>query len=51
MVAVASIRDKALILLLTSTGMRLGAVPPLQIKDLTEVDYDGYKLYRGSKRG
>src|SRR5215216_4365900 len=46
MVSVASIRDKALILLLASTGMRLGAVPPLQIKDLTEVDYDGYKLYQ-----
>ena len=38
MVAVASIRDKALILLMASSGVRLGAIPPLQMKDLTEIE-------------
>lgn len=52
MVDVADIRDKALILLMASTGMRLGAVPPLQIKDLTPIEELGlfqievYKKYK-----
>jgi integrase len=52
MVDVADIRDKALILLMASTGMRLGAIPPLQIKDLTPIDdlclfqIEVYKKYK-----
>jgi integrase len=52
MVDVADIRDKALLLLMASTGMRLGAVPPLQIKDLTPIvdlnlyEIEVYKKYK-----
>ena len=53
MVDVADLRDKAIILLMASTGMRLGAVPPLKIKDLTEINHFGglyqidvYKRYK-----
>jgi integrase len=52
MVDVADIRDKALVLLMASTGMRLGAIPPLQIKDLTPIDdldlyqIEVYKKYK-----
>jgi integrase len=49
----ADLRDKAIILLMASTGMRLGAVPPLKIKDLTEINHYGglyqidvYKKYK-----
>ena len=34
----ADMRDKAVILLLASTGMRAGALPKLRLKDLTEVE-------------
>lgn len=34
----ADMRDKAIILLLASTGMRGGALPKLRLKDLTKVD-------------
>jgi integrase len=53
MVDVADLRDKAIILLMASTGMRLGAVPPLKMKDLTEINHYGglyqidvYKKYK-----
>jgi integrase len=46
MVDVADIRDKALVLLLASTGMRLGAIPPLQIKDLSAIEIEGFSLYQ-----
>jgi integrase len=53
MVDVADLRDKAIILLMASSGMRLGAVPPLKIKDLTEINNFGglyqievYKKYK-----
>src|SRR5919106_2059563 len=39
-------RSKAVILLLCSTGMRIGALPKLQKGHLTEVDFQGLKLYR-----
>jgi integrase len=40
----ASLRDKAIILLMSSAGLRVGAVPGLRIKDLEPVDK--YKLYK-----
>lgn len=52
MVDIADIRDKALLLLMASTGIRLGAIPPLQIKDLTPIDdldlyqIEVYKKYK-----
>jgi hypothetical protein len=33
MVDVADLRDKAIVLLMASTGMRIGAVPKLRLKD------------------
>jgi integrase len=45
MVDVADLRDKALLLLMASSGMRLGAIPPLQIKDLTPIaDLNLYQI-------
>jgi integrase len=51
------IRDKAILLLLASTGMRIGSVPKLRLKDLVAIDvFDGqeriYQLtvYRKSKQ-
>jgi integrase len=46
MVDNANIRDKALLLLLASTGMRLSAIPPLTIKDLTPIAIDTLNLYQ-----
>ena len=40
----ASLRDKAIILLMSSAGLRVGAVPTLRVKDLEPVDK--YKLYK-----
>jgi integrase len=41
----AHMRDKAIILLLASTGMRGGAIPKITLKDLTAIDaYDIYKI-------
>jgi site-specific recombinase XerD len=40
----ASLRDKAIILLMSSAGLRVGAVPGLRVKDLEPVDR--YKLYK-----
>ena len=38
------LRNKAIILLLASSGIRVGAIPALRIKDLTPIDK--YKLYQ-----
>jgi site-specific recombinase XerD len=40
----ASLRDKSIILLMSSAGLRVGAVPGLRVKDLEPVDK--YKLYK-----
>jgi integrase len=41
----ADMRDKAIILLLASTGIRGGALPRITLKDLTPIDsYDIYKI-------
>jgi site-specific recombinase XerD len=40
----ASLRDKTIILLMSSAGLRVGAVPTLRVKDLEPVDK--YKLYK-----
>ena len=45
MVDIADLRDKAIILLMASSGMRLSAVPPLTIKELTPIEYEGLRLY------
>jgi integrase len=39
-------RSKVIILLMTSTGMRIGAIHALRIGHLTEVPFQGLKLYR-----
>jgi integrase len=47
----ASPRDRAIILLIASSGMRVGAIPYLQIRDLQSIDkYQIYKItvYRKS---
>jgi integrase len=40
----ATLRDKCIILLMASAGLRRGAIPPLRIKDLQKIDQ--YKLYQ-----
>jgi site-specific recombinase XerD len=46
----ASLRDKAIILLMSSAGLRVGAVPGLRVKDLEPVDkYNLYKVRVYSK--
>ena len=40
----ANMRDKAIILLMASTGMRLGAIPKITLKDLTP--NDSYGIYK-----
>ena len=44
MIHLASMRDKAIILLMASSGMRHGALPYLRIKDMQRVDK--YSLYK-----
>jgi integrase len=45
-----SLRDKAIILLMSSAGLRVGAVPGLRVKDLEPVDkYNLYKVRVYSK--
>lgn len=52
----ANIRMKALILLMLSSGIRIGAVPGLQLRDLQKMDTDKYggiyriQVYSDSKR-
>jgi integrase len=48
----ADLRNRAIILLMSSSGLRLGAIPELKIKDLTPIDkYSIYQVtvYRKSK--
>jgi site-specific recombinase XerC len=46
MVDVADLRDKAIILLMASSGMRLSAVTPHTIKEITPIEYEGLKLFK-----
>jgi integrase len=45
MVDIANLRDKAIILVMCSSGPRVDAVPSLRIRDLTEVEYNGISIY------
>ena len=41
----ASLRNKAIILLMSSAGLRVGAIPSLRIKDIEPIDkYNIYKI-------
>ena len=44
--SVCDLREKAMILLMASSGVRIGALCSMQISDLTEVDFQGSKLYK-----
>jgi site-specific recombinase XerD len=46
MVDVADLRDKAIILLMTSTGMRIGAVPKLRLEDIKSVEENNTEVPR-----
>lgn len=53
MVSICDLRDKALVLLLASTGCRIGSVPKLRLKDLVPIDeYDIYQItiYKKAKQ-
>ena len=42
----ATLRDRCIILLMTSAGLRRGAIPTLQLKDLTKIDrHNLYKIF------
>jgi integrase len=41
-----SLRNRAMILLMASAGLRVGALPLLRIKDLKSIDTDGLKIYK-----
>jgi integrase len=41
-----SLRNCAMILLMASAGLRVGALPLLRIKDLESIDTDGLKIYK-----
>jgi site-specific recombinase XerC len=45
MVDIANLRDKAILLVMCSSGARVDAVPSLLIKDLTEIEYNGVSIY------
>jgi hypothetical protein len=45
MVDIANLRDKAILLVMASSGPRVDAVPSLRIKDLTPTDYNGVSIY------
>lgn len=45
MVDIANLRDKAIVLIMSSSGARIDAVPSLRIKGLTEVEYGGVSFY------
>jgi integrase len=45
MVDIANLRDKAIILTMASSGMRVDAVHPIKMKDLTTIEYNGISLY------
>jgi integrase len=40
------VRDRAVVLLFASTGMRIGAVPDLKLQDLKKIEIEQYNLYR-----
>jgi integrase len=42
----ADLRSKAIILLMASSGIRIGAIPGLRIRDLLPIDKDAYSLYQ-----
>ncbi|MGH9858058.1 MAG: tyrosine-type recombinase/integrase, partial [Acidobacteriota bacterium] len=44
--SVCNLRTRAMILLMVSTGVRIGSLHSMQIQDLTEVDFQGSKLYK-----
>jgi hypothetical protein len=41
-----ALRNRAIILLMSSSGPRLGAIPLLRIKDLTPISVDNYNIYK-----
>jgi integrase len=43
-----SVRNRAMILLMSSSGLRVGALPILRIKDLQSIDRDHYQIYKVS---
>jgi site-specific recombinase XerD len=45
MLDIANLRDKAILLIMASSGPRVDAVPSLRIKDLTAVDYNSVSIY------
>lgn len=45
MISIANLRDKAIVLLMASSGMRVDAVHPILMKDLTPIEYNGVELY------
>jgi site-specific recombinase XerD len=45
MTDISNLRDKAIILLMASSGMRVDAVHPLKMKDLTPINYGDISLY------
>jgi len=45
MISIANLRDKAIVLLMCSCGLRVDAVHPLRIKDLTSVEYNNAEFY------
>ena len=45
MIDIANLRDKAILLTMAGSGMRVDAVHPIKMKDLTPVEYNGISLY------
>jgi integrase len=43
-----SVRNRAMILLMSSSGLRVGALPILRIKDLQSIDIEQYQIYKVS---
>jgi integrase len=46
LIDIATPRNKALILTMSSAGLRIGGIPGLRIKDLTPIDESGISIYR-----
>ena len=46
LLAATSLRDKCIILLMASPGLRRGALPNLRIKDLEKIDSPKYQIYK-----
>ena len=47
MIDIANLRDKAILLTMAGSGMRVDAIHPIKMKDLTPVEYNGISLYKG----